>query len=118
MIYPFEIFLQPEGGVAKEKGSSIKNEADFGNDDELLPVMVFVHGGGFTSGESNLYGPSYMLDRNVILVTLNYRLGPLGFLNLGSDVKYKNDVPTGNQALWDQREGNILKPGDVSTIFV
>ena len=116
MIYPLDIILQPEGGVAKEKETSSKNEANFRNDDELLPVMVFVHGGGFTSGESNLYGPSYLLDRNVILVTLNYRLGPLGFLNLGSDVKYKNDVPTGNQGLWDQREGNVLTVWDVCTI--
>ena len=67
--------------------------------------MVFVHGGGFSTGESNLYGPSYLLDRNVILVTLNYRLGPLGFLNLGGDSKTKHDLPTGNQGLWDQREG-------------
>ena len=41
---------------------------------------------------------------------------PLGFLNLGSDVKYKNDVPTGNQGLWDQREGNVLTVWDVCTI--
>ena len=73
--------------------------------------MVFVHGGGFTTGESNMYGPSYLLDRNIILVTLNYRLGPLGFLNLGSGQMKQNknnDFPTGNQALWDQREGKKL----------
>ena len=49
-----------------------------------VPVMVFIHGGGLVTGESGMYGPKYLLERNVILVTLNYRLGPLGFLNLGT----------------------------------
>lgn len=64
--------------------------------------MFFIHGGGFTSGDSGsfLYGPKHLLDRDVILVTANYRLGPLGFLNLGTD------SVLGNQGLWDQREGS------------
>ena len=51
--------------------------------DEDLPVMVYIHGGGFITGDSGMYGPKYLLERDVILVTVNYRLGPLGFLNLG-----------------------------------
>lgn len=43
-----------------------------------LPVMFYIHGGGWLSGSGDLYGPEYLLDRDVILVTLNYRLGPLG----------------------------------------
>jgi carboxylesterase type B len=45
-----------------------------------LDVMFWIHGGGwFTgSGNSDMYGPQYLLDKNVILVTINYRLGPLG----------------------------------------
>ena len=70
--------------------------------------MVFIHGGGLMTGESNLYGPSYLLDRNIILVTINYRLGPLGFLNLGIGGKHDDTLPTGNQGLWDQREGRTL----------
>ena len=107
--------MQAEGGIAKIKDEATEKEdrkgdvKDYDKDvKDLLPVMVFVHGGGFTTGESNLYGPSYLVDRNVILVTLNYRLGPLGFLNLGGgDTKQNknNNLPTGNQALWDQREG-------------
>ena len=52
-----------------------------------LPVMVWVHGGGFVSGDGGdrLYGPRYLLDRDVILVTFNYRLGPLGTLSLDVD---------------------------------
>ena len=49
--------------------------------------MVWVHGGGFVSGDGGdrLYGPRYLLDRDVILVTFNYRLGPLGTLSLDID---------------------------------
>ncbi|MDH6120671.1 para-nitrobenzyl esterase [Kitasatospora sp. GAS204A] len=49
-----------------------------------LPVIVFVHGGGFISGtgQSELYeGTSFARD-GVVLVTLNYRLGVAGWLDL------------------------------------
>uniref|UniRef100_A0A182KG30 Carboxylic ester hydrolase n=1 Tax=Anopheles christyi TaxID=43041 RepID=A0A182KG30_9DIPT len=51
---------------------------------EGLPVMVFLHGGGFAcgSGSSLFYNPEYFLQRGVLVVTLNYRLGPFGFLYL------------------------------------
>jgi len=47
-----------------------------------LDVMVWIHGGGwFTgSGGMQLYGPQYLLDKDIILVTINYRLGTLGTL--------------------------------------
>src|SRR5579859_4486287 len=45
-----------------------------------LPVMVWLHGGGFTSGESDDYDPTRLVQRGVVVVTLNYRLGALGFL--------------------------------------
>jgi len=46
------------------------------------PVMVFIHGGGFVSGASSskLYWGVELAKRDVILVTINYRLGALGFL--------------------------------------
>uniref|UniRef100_A0A182FHW8 carboxylesterase n=1 Tax=Anopheles albimanus TaxID=7167 RepID=A0A182FHW8_ANOAL len=49
-----------------------------------LPVMVFLHGGGFAcgTGSSFFYAPDFFLQRNVIVVTVYYRLGPLGFLYL------------------------------------
>ena len=46
----------------------------------LLDVIVFFHGGAFMFGSAHKYGPKYLLDRDVILVTVNYRLGPLGKL--------------------------------------
>lgn len=48
-----------------------------------LPVLVYFHGGGFIwgSGARLSIGPEYFLDHDVILVSANYRLGPLGFLS-------------------------------------
>nr|AID61338.1 esterase [Calliphora stygia] len=62
-----------------------------------FPVMVWLHGGGYSFGSGNtfLYGPDYLVAENVVLVTLNYRLGPLGFLTAGPDAP-------GNQGLKDQ----------------
>lgn len=53
--------------------------------DTSHPVMVFIHGGGFTDGSGSplIYGPNYLVPKGVILVTFNYRLTVHGFLNLG-----------------------------------
>ncbi|CAH1163421.1 unnamed protein product [Phaedon cochleariae] len=50
----------------------------------LRPVMLWIHGGGFTSGSSRseIYDPSFLMTEDIVLVTLNYRIGPLGFLHL------------------------------------
>ena len=65
---------------------------------QKLPVMVWIHGGGFFAGSSSpsFYGPDYFMDYNVILVAINYRLGPLGFLTL------ENDEMPGNLGMHDQ----------------
>ncbi len=48
--------------------------------DEPLPVMFWIHGGGNTSGLKDLYDFSTMVSRhNVIVVSVNYRLGPFGW---------------------------------------
>jgi len=61
-------------------------------------VMVWIYGGGFQIGSSNetLYGSGKLMGYDVISVTLNYRLGSLGFISTGDDV-----IP-GNYGLWDQ----------------
>ncbi|WP_216216799.1 carboxylesterase/lipase family protein [Amycolatopsis aidingensis] len=45
-----------------------------------LPVMVWIHGGGFTQGNGSMYGGAALARRDVVLVTINYRLGVFGFL--------------------------------------
>jgi len=51
-----------------------------GENSQKLPVMVWIHGGGFfaSSGSTEMYGPEFLLDQEVVLVTINYRLGTLG----------------------------------------
>jgi len=63
----------------------------------LLPVMVFFHGGGFVSGSGSrlLYGPELLLDKEVVLVTPNFRVSVLGGLYI------EGEAP-GNQMLRDQ----------------
>ncbi|KAJ8897937.1 hypothetical protein PR048_003295 [Dryococelus australis] len=65
---------------------------------KLRPVMVWVHGGGYQTGFGSLahYGPDYLLARDVVFVSINYRLGILGFLSLED-----SDAP-GNAGLKDQ----------------
>jgi len=43
-----------------------------------LPVIVFIHGGDFIGGSSQIYNGFVLAQRNVVVVTFNYRLGPLG----------------------------------------
>lgn len=70
----------------------------FKKNDSLLPVMVWIHGGGFSSGSSSSkkYGPDFLVSEGIVLVTINYRLGIFGFLNEGIP-----DAP-GNVGLKDQ----------------
>jgi para-nitrobenzyl esterase len=46
----------------------------------LHPVMVWIHGGALVTGESDDYDPTALVQDGVIVVTINYRLGALGFL--------------------------------------
>lgn len=43
-----------------------------------LPVFFWIHGGAFQFGSGTIFGGKYLLDHDVILVTINYRLGPMG----------------------------------------
>ncbi|CAL7940611.1 unnamed protein product [Xylocopa violacea] len=61
-------------------------------------VMLWIHGGAFVngSGDSAIYGPDYLVRKDIVLVTINYRLGVLGFLNI------EHEAAPGNQGLKDQ----------------
>jgi len=56
------------------------------------PVMVWIHGGAFQFGSSSSeeYGPERLLEEDIVLVTINYRLGPFGFLTTGDDIAPPN----------------------------
>ena len=73
-------------------------------DNERRAVMVWIHGGGFTngSGSSPMHPAGNLSKRGqIVLVTVNYRLGALGFLNL--DQVTGGKIPaSGNEGLLDQ----------------
>ncbi|MFJ3908506.1 carboxylesterase/lipase family protein [Streptomyces vinaceus] len=57
-------------------------------DDAKRPVMVWIHGGGFLSGSGSLpvySGETFARDGDLVVVTVNYRLGPLGYLYFGEE---------------------------------
>jgi para-nitrobenzyl esterase len=69
-----------------------------------LPVMVWLHGGGFTGGAGSIYdGAPLAVTGNVIVVTINYRLGPFGFLALPSLDTRGWDGSSGDYGLMDQQ---------------
>lgn len=43
-----------------------------------LDVLVHIHGGAFMFNYGGQYGPQIILDRDVVYINFNYRLGPLG----------------------------------------
>jgi carboxylesterase type B len=51
------------------------------NEEDLFDVIFYIPGGAFMFGSSNFYGAKYFMDRKVIFVTINYRVGPLGMFN-------------------------------------
>nr|XP_023024206.1 juvenile hormone esterase-like [Leptinotarsa decemlineata] len=65
---------------------------------DSLPVFVFIHGGKFLFGNGwfSSFGPKYLVDHNIIVVTMNYRLGAFGFLATTDGI-----IP-GNLGLKDQ----------------
>lgn len=67
-----------------------------------LPVMVWIHGGGFIAGAGSepRYSDSPLVDRGVVLVTLNYRLGVFGFLAT-DELAQENGGHAGNYGLMD-----------------
>ncbi len=67
-----------------------------------LPVMVWIHGGALVVGESDDYNPAALVARGVIVVTINYRIGVLGFLAHPALASYPGG-PSGNYGLMDQQ---------------
>jgi para-nitrobenzyl esterase len=74
-------------------------------DEAVRPVMVFIHGGGLVQGASSLplyEGSALAAAGDVLLVTINYRLGALGFLATDALAAESGDDSAGNYGLRDQ----------------
>jgi para-nitrobenzyl esterase len=64
--------------------------------------MVWIHGGALITGESDAYNPAGLVRHGVIVVTINYRLGALGFLAHPA-LASRPGGPSGNYGLMDQQ---------------
>ncbi|KAJ8352625.1 hypothetical protein SKAU_G00241010 [Synaphobranchus kaupii] len=75
----------------------VPTEDDIHDENGLKPVMVYIHGGSYMEGTGNMIDGSILASYgNVIVVTINYRLGILGFLSTG------DQAAKGNYGLLDQ----------------
>ena len=69
----------------------------------IRPVMVWIHGGALYLGESDAYGPERLVERGVVVVTINYRLGALGFLAHPALTAESTYAGSGNYGILDQQ---------------
>ena len=74
------------------------------NDKKDLPILVYIHGGSLTTGESYSYdfNGEYFAKNDVIVVTVAYRLGIFGYLALDELKNESENHTTGNYGLLDQ----------------
>ena len=72
--------------------------------DERRPVMVWIHGGGLTRGSGShvVYDGTSLAKKGVVLVTVNYRLGPLGYLAHPELSAESDHGSSGNYGVLDQ----------------
>lgn len=68
-----------------------------------LPVMVWIHGGALVTGEGSVYNPVRLVEQDVVVVTINYRLGALGFLAHPALTAESPEHASGNYGLMDQQ---------------
>jgi para-nitrobenzyl esterase len=69
-----------------------------------LPVLVWIHGGGFSSGGATVpvYDGAHLATRGMVVVTINYRLGVYGFLSHPALRRENAEGASGNYGLLDQ----------------
>lgn len=90
------------GSAQSEAGCLTLNVWTPAADDARRPVLFWIHGGGFLTGAGTIpwYDGSALARRDAVVVTINYRLGALGFLELGGvDGRFTD---SGNVGLLDQ----------------
>ncbi|XP_051528379.1 neuroligin-1 isoform X1 [Myxocyprinus asiaticus] len=97
------IYVPTEDGPLSKKQNDDLADNDGAEEEDIResgspkPVMVFIHGGSYMEGTGNMFDGSILASYgNVIVITVNYRLGVLGFLSTG------DQAAKGNYGLLDQ----------------
>ncbi|XP_077973319.1 crystal protein-like isoform X2 [Styela clava] len=97
---PRRILAKRDNSTNIKRHHYVINDDIKNNRNESLAVMVYFHGGNFLHGSSSqiIYDGRFLAHRgDVIVVTANYRLGPLGYLVQGEG----DDAAVGNYGAWD-----------------
>ncbi|XP_048844660.1 neuroligin-1-like isoform X2 [Brienomyrus brachyistius] len=91
------IYVPTEDGPLSKKQNDDLSDNDDAEDEDIResgspkPVMVFIHGGSYMEGTGNMFDGSILASYgNVIVITVNYRLGVLGFLSTGDQAAKGN----------------------------
>lgn len=77
---------QPVEGMNQDNEDCLSLSVFTKNTTGNYSVMVYIHGGSFYLGAAVQHPPNYLLERDVVLVVIQYRLGPLGFLSTLSEI--------------------------------
>lgn len=77
-----QMFARPDLGISED---CLQLNVFTKNTTGSVPVIVYIHGGAFEVGTGiDQGGPHHLMDREVVVVNINYRLGALGFLATGT----------------------------------
>lgn len=123
---PLESLLGAQDRPSGEENCLALNVFTPATDDGARPVMVWIHGGAFVAGSGDVpwyNGTNLVGMSDVVVVTINYRLGAFGFLHLGP---LAPELPTsGNNGIVDQiaalrwvRENIAAFGGDPSNVTI
>ena len=84
--------------------------------DDKLPVFVWIHGGAFINGAGSrgMYCGEELAKKGIIVVTINYRLGILGFFTHPELTAESEFNSSGNYAIMDQRQALIWVNQNIS----
>lgn len=84
-------------------------------------VMIFIHGGAFNHGSGNqdMYSPEYLLQEDVVIVTINYRLHAFGFVSIPKmGISGNAGLKDQQMALWWVKENIAAFNGDPDNITI
>ncbi|KAJ8910437.1 hypothetical protein NQ315_016982 [Exocentrus adspersus] len=83
ICYSRDMFLRTMAGSEDCLNLNVFTKSLPERSNPLKPVMVWIHGGAYLSGSNrtSMYGPEFLLTQDIVLVSINYRLGALGFLS-------------------------------------
>jgi para-nitrobenzyl esterase len=104
LAYPAASIYPSPPGESNEDCLYLNVWTTSNNPKDKLPVMVWIHGGALTrgSGANATYDGANLAKKGVVLVTVNYRLGPLGYLAHPELTKESEHGSSGNYGILDQ----------------